>query len=116
MPLVKVDASFVLLKAADVSTYTAVVLPAYMPTYLPPYLLHTCLDKYPHAYQNKHTCTDIQSKPLVSRKGGGGLEKGGGVFETPPFLKSVAYTVSKHGRMANIEAMGNGHAMRWWEH
>ena len=71
MPLVKVDASFVLLKAADVSTYTAVVLPAYMPTYLPPYLLHTCLDKYPHAYQNKHTCTDIQSKPLVSRKGGG---------------------------------------------
>ena len=71
MPLVKVDASFVLLKAADVSTYTAVVLPAYMPTYLPPYLLHTCLDKYPHANHNKHTCTDIQSKPLVSRKGGG---------------------------------------------
>ena len=69
MPLVKVDASFVLLKAADVSTYTAVVLPAYMPTYLPPYLLHTCLDKYPHAYQNKHTCTDIQSKPLLGKRG-----------------------------------------------
>ena len=93
MPLVKVDASFVLLKAADVSTYTAVVLPAYVPTYLPPYLLHTCLDKYPHAYQNKHTCTDIQSKPLVSRKGGGGLEKGGGVSKTSVFRDAPFFEV-----------------------
>ena len=87
MPLVKVDASFVLLKAADVSTYTAVVLPAYMPTYLPPYLLHTCLDKYPHAYQNKHTCTDIQSQPLVSRKGEGGSRKGRWRFRDAPLFE-----------------------------
>ena len=67
MPLVKVDASFVLLKAADVSTYTVVVLPAYMPTYLPPYLLHTCLDKYQHAYQNTHAQTFNQNPAWKER-------------------------------------------------
>ena len=71
MPLVKVDASFVLLKAADVSTYTAVVLPAYMPTYLPPYLLHTCLDKYPHAYQTNTHAQTFNQNPWCPEMVGG---------------------------------------------
>ena len=31
----------------------------YLPTCLPA-CLHTCLAKYPHAYQNKHTCRNTQ--------------------------------------------------------